>query len=180
MSMHDVKNAPQDIKRYPFIPNPADFHTLVERLRANEELIAQHNGDTSYGWPKSLDLGYMAVHYSGGIAWSRNSPTGGMSVATTPAVAQEYMRDAFSRIWAETDYHYGLRPKHGAPPRSKVLAFVRPNTPDDIVLPTHGGNEGMARERIVTSVHLTDFDSATQQLIREIFGEAQNPQYIEQ
>jgi hypothetical protein len=66
------------------------------------------------------------------------------------------------------------------PPTSKVLAFVGARDVSCIRNPKHMYSEGENEERIMTSVHLSDFDPGTQKLVREIFGETRDPEYIEQ
>jgi hypothetical protein len=101
---------------YPQIPNEEGFHGLVGRLREMEALITNHNASFAGGWPKALDLGYLAVHYSGGIAWSCHSVTGGMSVATRVGLAEDYLKNAVSGLWAPMGYSYGFSSTHGHPP----------------------------------------------------------------
>ncbi|MBP7858003.1 hypothetical protein KA016_02975 [Candidatus Saccharibacteria bacterium] len=103
-----------------------------------------------------------------------------MSVATRVGLAEDYLKNAVSRLWAPMGYNYGFSSTQGHPPTSKVLAFVRARDVDCIKDPIHMGNKGEAKEKIITSARLSDFDPGTQGLIRAIFGETDDPEYIEQ
>jgi len=165
---------------YPVLPPPEAFEYLVAKLQESEERIREHQPERkSGGWPKALDLGYMAVHYAGGIAWSRHSLTGGMSVIPNYFLAQTYKNGACSPFWRQMGYGHGIL-KSKRIPVSRVISFVSPTTPDDIDLPRHPGNEGASQERVVTSARLSGFDRNTQVLIRDLFNETGNPEYIEQ